>query len=375
MSASTIEQHWMVIGTNYKEKNVYSDNGRARTGAKGIGRFALDRLGNSCMLHSTAKQNDDPTSILWEVDWSHFDSSDKVLDDITAELSVDTKPLSEVMNILDGFPILKGMIPNAMGSKPDWATGTAIRIGLLRDNWSRSELDHLNKSLGALIPPTEQKELNLFLFDSLAPNQYGHVSPTVLDDYDYQVDAEISKDGEVHFSIFRNELNHADLDIALFELEEMKEPYFNLGSFKKKKITYTKPISELFPGAPNDFFQSVKELGSFRVNLLFFKKGAPNRRDLRIYPYRTFQPGQRKVWLEEFGGIKIYRDNFAVRPYGEVGGRSFDWLTLGQRVALSPVAASRKGWKVSPQNIAGTVSISRQRNAKLKRSVKPGRHY
>lgn len=46
-------------------------------------------------------------------------------------------------------------------------------------------------------------------------------------------------------------------------------------------------------------------------------------------------------------------------------GRAFDWLSLGQRVAISPVQASRKGWKVSPQNLAGTVTISRLENAKL----------
>lgn len=97
----------------------------------------------------------------------------------------------------------------------------------------------------------------------------------------------------------------------------------------------------------------------------YFKKGPPSRRDSEIYPYRSFQPGPRKAWLEEFGGIKIYRDNFAVRPYGELNGRAFDWLALGQRVAVSPVAASRKGWKVSPQNLAGTVMISRAENAML----------
>ena len=101
------------------------------------------------------------------------------------------------------------------------------------------------------------------------------------------------------------------------------------------------------------------------MKLLYFKRGSPSRKDAEIYPYRSFQPGPRKVWLDEFGGIKIYRDHFAVRPYGEINSRAFDWLALGQRVAISPVAASRKGWKVSPQNLAGTVTISRQWNEQL----------
>ena len=121
----------------------------------------------------------------------------------------------------------------------------------------------------------------------------------------------------------------------------------------------------MFPGADDDFRRKVREVGPFSAQLLFYKKGSPNRRDAEIYPYRQFQPGIRKTWLEQFGGIKIYRDNFAVRPYGEVDSRAFDWLALGQRVAVNPLAASRKGWRSSPQNLAGTVNISREANRRL----------
>ncbi|MDE2916641.1 MAG: sensor histidine kinase [Paracoccaceae bacterium] len=365
MSGKTIEECWMVIGTNDKEKNIMSKKGRARTGAKGIGRFALDRLGNRCTLHSSCNSDGSTQSVKWDVDWSEFDGEGKVLDDISARMDENGEPLRDVLKFVADFPQVAGAIDGLFKRRHNLDTGTVIRIGFLRDSWTRQEIDRLNKTLGALIPPLEQRELTLFLYDASNPTFYGQVSVDILDDYDYRLEAAFGKNGNVEFDLFRNELERVNVDPDLFTLQEMKQTRFKKSSFQKKKITYCETVENLFPGRTNKFFRHVRELGPFKVKLLFFKKGSPSKRDADIYPYRPFQPGPRKAWLEEFGGIKIYRDNFAVRPYGELDGRAFDWLALGQRVAISPVAASRKGWKVSPQNLAGTVSISRRWNQHL----------
>ena len=42
MSEDTIKNNWMTIGNSTKVENFYSKMGRIQTGAKGIGRFALD---------------------------------------------------------------------------------------------------------------------------------------------------------------------------------------------------------------------------------------------------------------------------------------------------------------------------------------------
>lgn len=365
MSGKAIEDHWMVIGTNFKEENMVSEDGRVRTGAKGIGRFALDRLGALCELSSSAVVQQENQSITWTVDWSEFDDARKILDEIKAKLDDEANPFADVLTFTSEFPNISNTVDDLMTKSIVPNTGTAIRIGLLRDPWTRSDIDHLFKTLGALIPPLGQRVLDLYLFDARADGAYGVVLPEVLEDYDYKLEAAVQENGEIKFNLYRNELDASQLDPEIFELEEMSKQPFNKVAFDAEKISYTKSINELFPGAPDEFKRNAKELGPFGVNLLFYKKGRPSARDVRIYPYRIFQPGPRKAWLEEFGGLKIYRDNFAVRPYGELGGRAFDWLALGQRVAISPVAASRKGWKVSPQNLAGTVTISRQKNASL----------
>ena len=364
MSAETIERCWMVIGTNDKEQNVISDKGRPRTGAKGIGRFALDRLGTDGTVYSTIARRGALTSIRWHVDWSRFDRAGSILDEIPAELDESGVTLADVLRPLSRLETIGEALDwRAEGT---WTTGTAIRIQLLRDDWSRQQVDQLNKTLGALIPPVRQRELSVYLYDDSAPTTYGRVDPVLLDDYDYKLEARSDGEDSVRFEIYRNELNAAEIDPELFTLKGMRSRRYDNESFQAGKIDYTLGVDEMFPGAGDGFYRRVKEVGPFSVQLLFYKKGAPSRRDAAIYPYRPFHAGIRKTWLEQYGGIRIYRDNFAVRPYGEVDSRAFDWLALGQRVATSPVAASRKGWRVSPQNLAGTVSISRATNQELR---------
>ena len=52
MNDTTIQNCWMTIGTDDKLFNIKSDNGRIKTGAKGIGRFALNRLGNYTTMYT-----------------------------------------------------------------------------------------------------------------------------------------------------------------------------------------------------------------------------------------------------------------------------------------------------------------------------------
>jgi signal transduction histidine kinase len=72
----------------------------------------------------------------------------------------------------------------------------------------------------------------------------------------------------------------------------------------------------------------------------------------------------RKDWLNKFGGIKLFRDNFRVRPYGEVKDTAFDWIGLGNRKATSPAGIAKKdgGYRVEPENVAGAIRISRLTN-------------
>ena len=91
MTIDTIVKHWMTIGTDDKLLHAYSaKKKRVKSGAKGIGRFALNRLGSIAeMLTFVA----DTKSIgyAWNVDWSKFEKA-RILSDVEAgleEISID----------------------------------------------------------------------------------------------------------------------------------------------------------------------------------------------------------------------------------------------------------------------------------------------
>ncbi len=63
-------------------------------------------------------------------------------------------------------------------------------------------------------------------------------------------------------------------------------------------------------------------------------------------------------------GVRIYRDDFRVRPYGEPTGKG-DWLDLGFRKSSSPGGIKQGGWRIGPSQVIGAVSISKTTNAIL----------
>jgi C4-dicarboxylate-specific signal transduction histidine kinase len=94
--------------------------------------------------------------------------------------------------------------------------------------------------------------------------------------------------------------------------------------------------------------------------------GSPGKGDRDKFMYKSYDLSTRKSWADTFGGIRIFRDNFRVRPYGEPGAAK-DWLGLGDRAAVSPAGIGNPdgGWRVRPNQISGVVSVSRVNNPKL----------
>jgi signal transduction histidine kinase len=361
MSAEAIEKYWMVIGTNFKELNVYSDRGRVRTGAKGIGRFALDRLGRTCNLFSTQGVDATKASIRWTVDWEAFEGPGKVLDQVRASLYVFDDALQYALQSIKASPDFLQVMKNMQLGRP-WDTGTAICITALRDEWDEGDVQHLFKSLSSLIPPKEQPPLRIFLLDARRHGRWGEVLSDAPTDYDYRLHADVHGDGNVDIDIHRNELRIQSLAPALFARKDMAQPRFQKESFEAP-IRYSTSLSDLMPGDDQSVLNSI---GPFKFTLLFYKRSLPNKEERDRYPYRSFDAQPRVKWLNEQGGIKIYRDDFIVRPYGEPDGKGFDWLRLGQRGSQNPAAASRKGaWRVNPQNVTGTLEISRATNPNL----------
>lgn len=365
MTKDVIENFWMLIGTDNKKYNYLSDKKRVKSGEKGIGRFALDRLGSKCTMYTKNKKE---KLIYWFNDWNKFEEVGKTLNEIEADFSYLDEDLydyipKEIKTQLSN--ILQEKINEAIeiGKEPpvfSMDTGTMFVIEGLRDKWTINEIEKMFSVLGFLVPPGEQTQYYIFAQKSFEKT-VEEIMCEVVDDYDYKVSA--SFDGEdVSFTVYRNEYDLNVIPKDLFNQEAfLKEPY-NIETFIKGSYFRKLSLAQLTKNSNKEFLEKAKEIGSFNFQYVFMRLGG-GEGDYYGKPTNT----KRKLWMEEHGGIKIYRDNFVVRPYGDPKAKSYDWLGLDARKGVNPVAVADKSeqWHVNNAQIQGTVLISRKENASI----------
>lgn len=371
MTERIIRKHWMTIGTNNKESDFFTKSGRVKAGAKGIGRFALDKLGDKCEMITKFNPNvhedineeglkTDFEAYQWEVDWRDFEGEGKTIDQVEAilfgakELDLKEYILSEIQD-----ENIRQIIKNE-----EFKHGTIFKISHLRDNWEDYYVNEVFRDLEVLIPPKEINPFKIFLLSKENTDKYGEIIGSICDDYDYKVSAVANDNQKISITIYRNEYIVDTIPPNFFKREfAQKFPYtkkdFDNGSWKEE-TTFNKLIEGY---AKKDEDNTFSKIGNFQFDFYFMKKSYATE-DLTKFFYRKFVSRDRKDWLDKFGGVKLFRDEFRVRPYGEVNNSAFDWLGLGSRQAKSPASIAKKdgGWKVPPDNVAGAINITRVGN-------------
>lgn len=360
MTEEVIQNHWMTIGTDNKSIQFKTKSGRIKTGEKGIGRFALDRLGKSCEIFTFSEQEKD--GYLWTVNWSDFERPGLAIDQIGAELTIlkniDIK--SEINHLTNNFEPLSKIL-----NEIDFHSGTIIKINLLTDEWDEQYVEKMFRSLEILVPPKEIPIYSIYLFSSLQENEYGEVSSEFCNDFDYKISAK-HLDNESKTVVVEVERNELDINLIereyldIFKLGKMREFPYDFETLKGKKFTIETTLPKLIPGYKNiDEKNILDKIGEFSFTFYFLKNIISYEE--KKYPYKPISAVSRKDWLDKFGGIKIFRDEFRIRPYGE--GKD-DWLGLGERAAQSPGGAGQKigGYRIRPNQISGSINISRITN-------------
>ena len=367
MTKDVLEKQWMIIGTDDKLINYQSGLGRIKTGAKGIGRFALNRLGKeSELLTVPIRSKKLSEGYSWKVDWRNFDKVGLTINEVTADF--DVIPSLSLKDKLFSLFSKDKMIIDVI-SKLSFHHGTIIKITSLNDKWDENFINKVYSDLELLTPPKEQPFFDIYFFSTERNNEYGLVPTAYYDDYDYKVTAHYLADETktIKIVITRNEL---DIDrllkdfSGLFGYDKMKAFPYRLEDFKHKSFELIQSLN-LFKGFAENVDQSLLgNIGKFTFTFYFIKNTVSDDKrdsDIQKYPYKEFSSANRRAWLKKFSGIKIFRDDFRVRPYGENGD---DWLQLGERQAQSPAGAGQRlgEYRIRPNQISGTVLISRITN-------------
>lgn len=341
MDEEIVKKHWMSIGFSDKDIVLRSDKGRIKTGAKGIGRFALDRLGDTCTMYTYNGGN----YLAWHVNWEEF---------------VRGINISDVYADLDNFNFLsEGLLENIQNLNAkstileNFKTGTIFEISGLRDDWDEKFFEKLKNNLSSLIPPSLNNSFKVFLYNNSASDEEAQIVSDLLTSYDYAVDFSVSDIGQVNIQVIRNE----------FEFGSKFEYIINNAGFSDEDRKHFNGIPIIFNRNVKDFHIGITEdnpynLGAFSGKICFYKIVSQEKNEQKYY-YKPFE--HRKSLIKKYGGIKIYRDGFRVRPYGESGTPQFDWLLLSARHYISayPISSKLGNWTADSSQLIGEINISR----------------
>lgn len=358
MTKEVIDSNWMTIGTDNKQKEFKSRKGRIKSGEKGIGRFALDRLGKICSMYTKSKSDE---LIYWETDWQNFEIANQLLEDVSAKFTYANGRLIKYIPTA----VLNNLKKFEKDKKASFSldTGTILIISDLRDSWSKRDVSNIVESLGFLIPPEEQSRFTIFVQEGLE-SEGREVVNDLNDDYDYKLEAKF--DGvDFEVRITRNELELNKVPQELFDHNRFSTFPYRKEDFDRGSFTCSYTISQLMRSDSPEYLDLVKRIGGFSFVFTFMKLST--REDGRGINYYRSPGAHRRKWLAEYSGIRIYRDHSVVRPYGDKSSNSYDWLNLDKRKGVNPVAVSDKSgsWHVSNSQSQGTVSISRITNESI----------
>lgn len=288
MNREQLINGFMRISSSSKVHNPFSDTfKRKRAGQKGIGRFAVQRLGQKLTI--TTQTESDETALVLSINW----------DDYATDLDLNT-------------------ITNKIFSKKkNKEKGTILKIEGLKDKWSEASIKRVFKYIGDILQPFplsdieenfNDEELNydpgfkVYFFKIINGRQiniadektmvYNHATAII--------NGWVDENGHGLYSVESNQLDIDDVNELSADPDIDNVPYKYLKKVKFRAYYFI-----------------------YASNLI------PKMQETSIRKLARTQ-----------GGIRLYRNGFRVLPYGETNN---DWLGLDESVkrrSILPVHAN-----------------------------------
>lgn len=310
MSYEDIINKFLFVGYSDKRENDikkdqkeadYRDKIQKRrffAGAKGIGRFSCDRLGNKLNLY-TKKGNEKNIHHL-EIDWGKFE------EDQEQEFHTIKVQYSEKKNL-----------PMELGIK-NYKKGTILEILFLNDEWPWTKLKNLKFYLQRLINPAQIEKKHEFKI--------------ILEALEFEEeDKKYKKKGE-----YWNIIN-GTIENILFEKLGIKTTEINTSINGDGDKIITELIDK------GEFIFRIKEKNNYKflkdINLKVFYLNPEAKRTF------TTTMGIRPV---NYGSIFLYKNGIRIHPYGDEGD---DWLQLEKR------KTQRYAARLSTRELMGRIEI------------------
>jgi signal transduction histidine kinase/anti-sigma regulatory factor (Ser/Thr protein kinase) len=345
MTPEIVMEVWLEPGTDYRKEQrdnkVFTPKGRLPLGNKGIGRFAVHKLGDKIKMITRAAEKEE---VVVEIDWRELFGDESP---IKKQKSNKKKYLSEIsLNVkIRGPQYFKGD-----------KTGTRIEVSALRENWTRGKVRELYRSVTSICSPFQT--VNSKLSDTFNVQMALEPEP---DPRRKWLSGLLNIQEVIDLALFHGSgtLNGSDIvyDYEFKPLPAMESKI--KGRFLKNikgKLSGTLPedIDKVRPGGkvkPRPLNLSDWDIGPVSFDFYIYD------REPIVMELATSDKAGLKKFLDINGGVRVFRDGIRVYDFGEPGN---DWLGLGDRRVNIPVR------RIGNNQIVAAVSLDSQKSAALK---------
>lgn len=308
MNYDEIKNQWMHVGKSSKDYIINDEQNRSRVlaGSKGIGRFALARLGESATIYSKKSNS---KAVKWETDWN-----------------------SSSLSFAEGIEEI----------------GTTILINNLRTKWNPKKVKQLSDFLSKTYND-DAMSINInheglaYVIKPYFPERVPGLNclSTISLKYDSATRTLFT---QVISDEFLDEATTYCADVDLNNFVDSDDMYEEFKTSSKWDLSN------------EDLQDYLTKLGDFSAELIF--SITPSKVDAEKFLYKHCDLPNSFP-----SGVVLYRNAFSISSYE---GKK-DWLGFGKRSRKSPAAASHPtgSWRVRENQIAGKVEIDKRRNALL----------
>lgn len=336
MSADTIENAWLQVGTDSKrnaEARKRSPLGRFPLGEKGVGRLAVQKLGDTIRL--VTRQEGQPEHS-FKISWGALIDSARYLGD---GLAVEVEEHAS---------------PEEFKSASE--AGTLVEItDLHHTDWSRREIRDLYRLVTSLCNPFDD-ESSFKVKLELPGNEVAVADLPTLEDmlasavweFGFKIDESGMITWDYKFSPpkFKN--------LTPKTKEPVTEKLALIAPDPDEVRTVQAQSTKAGANEDDDHLllrsEDLAGIGPISGSIYAF-----HRREEILKA--SGAPQQLKKWLDQQTGVRIYRDNIRVFNYGEAGE---DWLGLDAR------RINRPAGKLGSQSVIAQISLDLAKSTELK---------
>ena len=355
LTSEVIENVWLEPGTDHRKP--IDENGnriinrspifdRVPMGEKGVGRFAVHKLGNLIKLVTRPA----------EVSFDESGKISKEVLDYEITLTLDWKSFSQ-SKYLEDIPISWQINTDKSQFHFREDSGTLIEVTSLKEPWTRRMARSLNRNIVSMLSP--KNDINKFkinlnfgnqwLEDFPDPQEILKVAPykfTALLDENYNLTYDYKCEFLLNDEFGNRELKGENVNIKGELIKRFKD------ELKKEEILTEDEISEQL-----EVFSKAIPFGSIMLESYTYDLDSET---LRNY---TYDSKTLKKVLKFHSGIKVFKDEMRIFNYGEPGN---DWLELENR------RINNKSWISNNLNIGFVFLDSQNSNCLVEKTNREG---